>query len=215
MRIIAFGGLGVDKKVFEHFDIDVELIVIEWLIPLENEDFQNYLSRLSEVIPTDKPFVLLGVSFGGMVAVELSKSLNPELTILVSSVARRNEVPWLYRCLGKLKLTSWLPTVFLKPPMFLMNYFFGVTKKTEKQLLREIINDTDLTFLRWAIGNILNWENEEIPHNLIRIHGTRDKILPMIKEVDNYAIDGGGHFMIVSHSKRISDLINDKIADKL
>lgn len=214
MKVFAFGGLGVDKKVFENFHIDADLIVIEWLIPDKNEPFDHYISRIALLISTSEPFGLIGVSFGGIVAVELAKRLKPQFTIIISSVASREELPLVYRFVGGTNILKFIPAAWIKAPSPIMNHFFGVKKESDKAFLSSIIGNTPKTFLKWAISCIATWKNKEVPKKLYRIHGNRDKILPIVQSANNLRIEAAGHFMIVTHSRQITELINDKIIKK-
>ncbi|MEL7003936.1 MAG: alpha/beta hydrolase [Bacteroidota bacterium] len=211
MRIYAFGGLGVDEKVFEHFRIDGDLIVVKWMTPQPKESLSNYVKRLLPEIDTTEPFILLGVSFGGIVAVELSHILRPEKTIIISSITSVKELPVLYRWVGKIDIISWLPDSLLKPPPMIMNWLFGVSKKKDKALLAQIMKDTDTVFLRWASDKIMHWDNRKEPPNLIRIHGDKDHVLPMVKVAEKIILEGGGHFAIVTHTDKINIIINKLI----
>ncbi|MDR2690264.1 MAG: hypothetical protein LBB76_10975, partial [Azoarcus sp.] len=61
----------------------------------------------------------------------------------------------------------------------------------------------------WAIGQILHWENTWEPENLVRLHGTRDHILPS-RHAD-FEIADGGHFMVVNRAAEISGMLREKI----
>ena len=52
---------------------------------------------------------------------------------------------------------------------------------------------------------MLNWRNTA-ESNGIRIHGTKDKILP-IKRKMNYEISNAGHFMIVNRANEIGEIL--------
>lgn len=215
MKIFAFGGLGVDKKVFTNLNLKDELIIVEWIATAKNEGLKSYLKRISKNISTDSPFALLGVSFGGMVVVELSKMLNPDLTIIISSAAHYKELPFIYRLFGKTNLLSLIPHSLLRPPVFLMHYLFGVANKDEKALLKQIIQETDTRFLKWALGIIINWNNTQIPRRIYRIHGNKDRIIPCPKNTESEIMKGEGHFMIVTQADTISDFINKKMTNNL
>jgi pimeloyl-ACP methyl ester carboxylesterase len=47
----------------------------------------------------------------------------------------------------------------------------------------------------------------------VRIHGTRDRLLPAGQALIDYPVPGAGHFLIVSHAKLLSQLLSD-LADK-
>lgn len=56
---------------------------------------------------------------------------------------------------------------------------------------------------------IIYWSNAKTPIETIRIHGTKDKLIPLKGEA--IEIKDGGHFMIVDKAKEISKLINEQM----
>ena len=208
MKIYAISGLGADRRVFQFLTLEYDLIPLDWILPLKNEAISSYAKRLSQAIDTSEPFCILSVSFGGFVATEINKILQPELSILVSSVETKNELPLLYRLFGKLKLIPLLPKVFFQPPKQLMYWLFG-TK--QKQLLAKILDDTDLSFTKWAIGALVTWQNTAQNTNTVRIHGDADRLIPLNGSTPLYVVSSGTHFMIVDKAKEVSNCINEAI----
>lgn len=203
MKIYAIGGLGADERVFRYLNLDVPIVPLIWIDPAEGEELKAYCGRLSKQIDSSEEFGIIGVSFGGIVAVELNKILNPKITILISSVSTSRELP-ASRVLGKIGILSLIPNSIMKPPQFVFNYLFGATNR---DLLKEIISDTDRNFIRWALGAIINWESDARSANIHRIHGTHDRLIPLIGRARK--IEKGGHFMIVDKAKELSTIIND------
>lgn len=209
-KVYVFSGLGVDKRVFDGIDFassDVEFI--DWIKPLKNERINEYASRISQKI-TEKEVILIGVSFGGMMAVEVSKIVKVKKLILIASAKNRRELPKIYRILGKLRLNKMVPSMLFKWQNSVTNWFFGLKIKKDKTLLRNILKDTDSRFLRWAINEIVNWKNTMIPENCIHIHGNKDRIIPISNCKVDYVINGGGHFMTVSCSDEIERIIKEE-----
>ena len=68
-----------------------------------------------------------------------------------------------------------------------------------------MIKDTDNTFLRWAIHQIVNLKNEVHLDNVVSIHGTSDRLLPH-RDAD-FKIENGGHLMIINKASEISKVI--------
>jgi len=205
MKIYAISGLGADQRVFKFLQLDHELIPINWIIPLKNEPIQSYALRLAKSIDLEEEFALLGVSFGGLIAVELSKILNPKITILISSIETKNELNPMFRWFGNTRINKLFPVSFFNPPRWIAYYLFGTNKK---QLLNSILNDTDLNFAKWAVNELLNWKNEDSLANVVKISGSNDKILPPPKNSEIILISGGEHFMIVDRADEISEIIN-------
>jgi surfactin synthase thioesterase subunit len=78
-RIYLISGLGADRRVFKKlvFPTDFELIYLDWITPEPAESLEAYAARLALNIDTSAPFYLIGLSFGGMLATEIAKKLNP------------------------------------------------------------------------------------------------------------------------------------------
>ncbi|WP_215226689.1 alpha/beta hydrolase [Echinicola shivajiensis] len=212
MKIYGISGLGADRRVFDFLKLDYELIPVDWIEPCEKETLKGYAVRLSKIIDPTSEFVLLGVSFGGLVALEISKVLKPKLTILISSAETKNELRPIYRKFGKSGLLELLPTNVFDPPRKIAHFIFG-TKNRE--LLNSILDDTNLKFAKWAVNELINWDNQDRIPNLLRIHGTKDKLIPWCGSGKVELIDGGEHFMIVDRAEEISEIINEKLKKTL
>jgi len=206
MKLYGISGLGADKRVFQNLTIECELIPIDWIEPKKNETIEEYSIRLSRKINTAEKFGIIGVSFGGLVAIEMSKKMNPTLTILISSAETKKELRVIYRIFGKSKLVNLMPTQLFDPPKKIAHWIFGAK---DKQLLNQILDDTDLNFAKWAVKELVNWKNEEkLINPILKIGGTHDKLIPT-KDTNTKLIERGEHFMIVDRANEISEMINE------
>lgn len=202
MNLYLIGGLGADYRVFEYTEFNCNTKVLEWIEPAKKDNIQTYARKLLEQIDQSKPFSILGVSFGGVIAVELSKICKAEKVFIISSVVHDNQLPQAYLKLGS-SLLKRLPDFLCKPPVSILALLFG-TNKT--QLLAAIIHDTKPQFIRWAISELAAWKNELSSDCIIRIHGTKDRLIPLKGRA--IEIEQGGHFMIVDQAERISQIVN-------
>ena len=207
--VYLISGLGADKRVFDFLDLsEYQINHINWIFPITNESLEHYAKRLLDQITTSRP-VLIGVSFGGIVAVEISKLIETEKVILISSAKTKKDIPSIYKLAGIVGLNQIIPMSLLKSVNKLTYWFFGAKTKDERVLLKKIISETDETFLRWAIGKIMHWKNSTHSNNIITIHGSQDRILPNKKS--DHVIDGGGHLMIINRASEITHLIKKSI----
>lgn len=207
-KCYLLSGLGADGTVFQYLDFEgVEVEYMEWLSPLPKETLPAYAKRMTQKITTPHP-ILVGLSFGGMVAMEIAKQIPVKKIILISSAKERKELPWFYRFSAKLKLQKILPYTLIKRTNGFTYWLFGATSAHEKALLKEIFRKTPMTFLKWAINAILTWKNTEIYTHILHIHGDKDRILPYKNVKDTLCITGGGHSMIVNKAHEIAPLIN-------
>ncbi|GAB5466057.1 MAG: hypothetical protein Kapaf2KO_14930 [Candidatus Kapaibacteriales bacterium] len=212
MKIYGISGLGADKRVFDYLDLEHPLIPIEWIEPKTGESLKDYSHRLSKAIDLDSEFALLGVSFGGLVAIEISKQLNPKMTIIISSIKKKNDLRCIYQIVGKLGLLKLLPKSLFSPPKFIAKYVFGANNK---KLLYSILDDTDLNFAKWAVSRLLGWDNEDKIKNLLHIHGSKDKLIPLKNANKVEIIKEGEHFMVVDKAREISEKINHHLQNQI
>jgi len=208
LKVYGISGLGADKRVFDFLTLDFDFIPIDWITPEKNESIENYSKRLSHVIDTENDFGIIGVSFGGLIATEISQILKPKITILISSAHTKNELRPIFKWFGKTGLINLIPTSLFDPPRLIAKYLFGVK---DSKLLNDILDDTDLSFAKWAVEKLINWKNTTQLKNVIKINGTNDKLIPPRGNTKMELIDKGGHFMIVDRANEISDIINDKL----
>ncbi|HVY73524.1 MAG TPA: hypothetical protein VG890_01770, partial [Puia sp.] len=125
-NLYLISGLGADKRIFGKlgFPENYRIHYIEWAPFAEGESMEQYAAKLSGQIDQREPFSLIGLSFGGMLAVEISKILEPKHTVLISSVAGPFEFSWSYRLLGKLALPRIYHThIFLRPSPIVFRLF--------------------------------------------------------------------------------------------
>lgn len=214
MNTYFISGLGADKRIFSKIVLDsqIKIIHLDWIQFSKGQSLISYAEQLGKKIDTTTPFVIVGVSFGGMIATELAKILKPAKTIIISSIVFNNQFPWIYKLFGKLNLLKFIPAWLLKSSNKLtQNYYFGTKLLDDKELLRKIVEETDPKFLKWAIGSILKWKNNIRPENLIHIHGDNDKIFPLKNVNPDFVINGGSHFMVYQKAEKISELMNNLI----
>ena len=208
-HIYIFSGLGADESVFKKMDFSgLKITFIYWLIPNERESIENYATRILSQIKTEKP-TLIGLSFGGIMAVEVAKQIETEKVILIASVKTKTEIPFYFRLVGKLNIHRLLPIILFKKSNFISNWFFGVKSTFDKELLQKILKDIDTTFLSWAIDRIVGWSNQTKLKNIKHIHGTSDRIFPICFIDCEFKVNTGGHFMTLNKAKQLTEIVRE------
>ncbi len=209
--IYCISGLGADENIFANIHIDgFELRYIPWIRPHKKERIEGYAKRMSEYINEDSA-VLLGVSFGGMMGIEIAKQLSLHKLIIVSSIKSVKEMPRWMKTAGTLKLDKLVPARLHKYTEKIDNARLGVSTKEEKEMVRLYRKNADLVFIDWAISQIVNWKNSWQPDNIIHIHGEKDRIFPVKKINPNCIIKDGTHMMIHNRAREISHYIEKEL----
>ncbi len=212
--IYILSGLGTDERVFKNLVFEGHSInFIKWVEPGNNEPMSAYALKLIEQVVDEMP-ILIGLSFGGMMAVEIAKHIKTKKVILISSAKTYREIPFYFRFFGSFGVHKILPFRFLMEIDFFTNWLFGVYSKPDKLLLRLILDDIDHKFLLWSIDEILKWKNVQIPQNLVHIHGSHDKILPIRFVKYHLRISRGCHLMILNQPEDLNAILKDLLEER-
>jgi pimeloyl-ACP methyl ester carboxylesterase len=213
MKVYFISGLAADSRVFKHIQLPVhcEAVFLEWITPLKNESLQNYSLRLAEKIDSSESFAVIGLSMGGMLAAEIGKQLNPVITILISSVPSSAHLPFYFRTAAALRLHKIVPISLIKRAAVMKRLFTAETAD-DKMTLKQIIKESDVNFIRWAMDAILKWKNQELPFSYIHIHGTKDEVLPIRFTKPTHVIQKAGHLMVMNRAGEINTILREVLS---
>jgi pimeloyl-ACP methyl ester carboxylesterase len=210
VKAYFISGLGADKRAFYKIQLPVnyEAVHLDWIKPLPNEPFTDYAKRFSELIKRGEDFILIGLSFGGMLACEIAKLIPPQKLIIISSVSCYNELPWYFKIGGRLGLHRIISPAVYKQAT-LLNRFMGAGDREMKSIVYSYVNNIDPVFIRWSLNIIVNWSHVDRPPNLIHIHGTNDHLLPCKYVKANYVVEKGGHLMVMNKAEEINKILGE------
>lgn len=209
--VYCISGLGTDEKIFSNLQCEgYELRHIPWLRPHKNETIEAYAMRMAKHIHHQSP-ILLGVSFGGMIGIEIARHLPVKKLILVSSIKSKTELPRWMKMAGKLKLNMLLPLRNFNFTEKIDNRRLGVSNEEERLMANAYRKSADSVYVEWAIHQVLNWSNDWEPAHIARIHGDKDKIFPIRKITNAHIIEGGTHMMIYNRAAEISKYIKEEL----
>jgi len=212
--IYCISGLGADQRIFSHLKVPgVRLLHLPWLIPHIDESIEAYALRMKADINGDNP-VLMGVSFGGMMAVEIAKYYTTATVILISSIGGHQSLPWWMSTCGRLGLNRLMSARLVKGMRRLENYYLGVETAEDAQLADEFRRKADPGYLYWAVDRIVNWKNEWLPGLFYHMHGSRDRMFPLRRVKATHIVLGGGHFMVNNRAEEINAIL-EKIINSL
>jgi len=215
--IYLIPGVGADFRIFKNlqFPENCEIVHIKWVASKPDESIQAYAKRLLPQIKKDTIPVLIGMSFGGIIAIELSKLVKPAKTILISSIRNKTEQPLKFSILRRLPFHRFIPGSVVAKVNFWWSWALGDLTRKDKKMITEMIEDINIPFNEWAAHQAITWQNEHEPENLVQIHGTKDTIFPHIYVSKNAnIIKGGTHWMVVNRAKEISNIIRKELAEQ-
>lgn len=206
-------GLGADERVFGNLLplLRGEAHVLAWLAPQPAETLPHYAARVAAAIPAGQPCFVVGVSFGGVVALEICRLRPLARAVLVSSVPNAAALPLLLRIVRATGIYRLVPPQLLRRLPRAGQWYFSIRNGPNYQLFKQILRDTAPAYARWAIARLLCWDSTGIGP-AIRITGAHDRVLPPGSAPVDYLIPAAGHFMIVSHARQIGEILNQLAA---
>lgn len=212
-KVFLLSGLGADKRAFNALDLNFtdRIHHIEWLIPIKKESFEHYAKRLIDEYNISNTDTLIGLSFGGLMSVEIQRILNNEKVILISSATCIKELHPFMRITGWLGLDRIIPKKKLNQPNPFLHKGFDIKSEENKLLLNSIIEGSNVDFVHWALSQMSRWNVKRRGSRITKIHGDCDRMIPINNNRNDYTITGGGHFMVVDRSGEVSKLLNNLV----
>lgn len=213
----AVSGLGATGDIFQKLTLtpSIELRPVDWLPHNAEETIAEYARRLLPYIDTSAPFIIAGFSFGAVVAVELAKLTRPLLTVIVSGVTCRSEIPFYLKYARAFHVYRLAPYI-VKFPAPLLRFGIAIAFSTRDpaalDLLVHMVQSTDPPFYHWGLEAMMDWDNAAPPDNLLHIHGSRDRLLPLRYVDADVVIKGGGHFIVYTHGDEIGRIIGAELS---
>ncbi|HET7291455.1 MAG TPA: alpha/beta hydrolase [Vicinamibacteria bacterium] len=212
-RLVLLPGLGADARLFDALTRSVpSLEVPRWVTPLEHESLASFGRRMASSLGAGEDLCVGGVSFGGMVAIEMARHLPVRGVLLIGSCSSPDELPTYARFLERaLRI---VPSRVYKAPAKLRPLFgrkFGCNTPQQEDLLFEMLLDTPVSFLKWGCRAILEWKPDAPPAAPVwRIHGASDRLIPASRVRADRLVEGAGHLVSLTHPDEVAGFIRER-----
>lgn len=217
-QLVFLPGFGADERLF---DLQMPAFegawVARWLKAVPGETMGDYAGRLSQVIGErfgDRPVVLVGVSMGGMVSLEVAKhgGFNLQRVVLVSSCTGPAALDvgqcWFAKLTSRLP-ERWIARMRRRLPRSFYDKL-GPLSPDQAALTRQMFMDTPTDFLKWGCGAMANWRGVE-PSTLsvpvVHVHGDRDVLIRWSRVKPDAWIRGAGHAANLTHPEQVNAFI--------
>jgi pimeloyl-ACP methyl ester carboxylesterase len=211
--LLMFAGMRPSEHIFAAQQAAFPgLRVVPWIPPQRRESLGAYARRLAERLADEKPTYLGGISFGGIIALEVAALLPVRACFLISSVASPCEMPpwmraarwcvpagrdWLLRSAGHIA----------KP--------WPRSKRSAATARVSKFAGEGGAWYRWATAAVLRWKpNPAIATLKIhRIHGQFDRTFPSRYVGQATMVPSGGHVLPVTHPELITSFLSEGMAE--
>lgn len=207
-KVFLIAGLGADTRVYNNIDLDEdEVISVDWIEPYKTDTLKTYAQKLIfqyNIIPNS---IVIGNSLGGMIAIEIAKLIPLKKVILVSSIKTIDEAPWYFSFFRNLPVYKLIPGKVFTSMGFLIRFVFGKMNDADNWLFNDMLKNSSPTFVKWAMGATLHWDNKTIPPDTYIITGDKDHVFDYRRIKDAIIIKGGTHIMIFNKTKEINKIL--------
>ena len=183
-KIFFISGLGANKLAFSKIeDLPYEKVCVPWIKMHPDDTITSYSSRMIKANNITQEDILVGLSFGGLIAQEMCKQLNKDEVILISSFQKKEHLRPLFRKSLDLNLNALIPS--FKVPLVdnIVGIFLNSGTKESKAVLSKMIEETDHELLKLSIKMIQQVKPDQ--YNIPRTYniiGDSDRILQLWRE---------------------------------
>jgi pimeloyl-ACP methyl ester carboxylesterase len=211
--IYIFPGQGSDKRLFDSltFDAQYTLKFIDYGMPEKGLTLKQFAQALVNQIDTTQKFILLGVSFGGMICCELNEILNPEKVIIISSAKNCRELPFRYRFQKSVPIYKIFPATVLAAGARLLQPIVEPDRNKQKATFKSMLGAKKPQYVKRTITMIMSWDRVLNSKPIVHIHGTNDHTLPFKNIRPTYTVSSGSHMMTLTRAKEINVLLNQEL----
>lgn len=207
--VYLFPGQGADDRLFKNLELPpgYDTVHISYPVPDKREDMASFASRFICEIDQSSPYILMGVSLGGMICTELSDTIEPLRTIIISSAKTREELPGRYTVNRHLRLNRIIPKRLTKGGARMLQGIVEPDRKHDPETFKDMLKIKDPLYLKRTVDMIVNWERESYSEKIVHIHGDKDHTIP-VKHVNyNYLVEEGSHMMVLTRADEINQII--------
>jgi len=224
--VFAIPGLGFTGEVFDRLDLAPSSIErVPWIETAAfDEPLHVYAARLAALLRAgdlgvrirsgDRP-VLLGHSFGGMLAQDLAGYVDAARIVLISSVVSPQENPWRFRVVASAGLHRLASAELFARTVRLWGARFGFREPEDLTLFRRMVRSQSDATLRWSIRELSRWRGPQrraVDALTLRVHGTRDRTFPRWDRSSEghgclRLLEGADHMMLWNRSQEVSEVI--------
>jgi len=225
-RLILFPGLGADARLFfrQQAHFGERLVTPALLRPREGEDLPAYAARWAPLLEGQgvlaPPFVLGGMSFGGQVALEMTRAakVKPAAVVLIASSRTSDSIPPRFRqqqAWGR-RLPHALVRFGLRRLAGLFNLREGLDPEARRMLAR-MAAEADIGMLRWGAQAASAWRFTEADARALgapiyQIHGAADWVIPPHPGHPDRLLAGARHLITFTHPGEVNRYLEEAMA---
>lgn len=210
LPLVFLPGLNGDARVLAPQQAAFpNLAVATWPPPKKRETLKEYARRLAPAINPGRPCLIGGVSFGGIVALEIAQHVPTLGCVLIATcrdVAGLPNTLRLLRPIGAVAPGNALAQVASWGEHSVIETMPGLLPRFAK------LRPEDREFRRWALQALLTWQPPSLGScPLYQIHGEQDATFPAACSGADTIVANAGHLLTLTHAEIVNDYLRSVI----
>jgi hypothetical protein len=209
--IYLFPGQGSDERLFDSltFKPHSDIVDIKYPIPAKGTSLSEYAKIISHQIDTARQYIFIGVSLGGMIISELNDFLTPQEAIIISSAKSRVELPFRYRFQKIIPIYKIVPPKLMLAGAKLLQPLVEPDRNTNKATFKSMLSSKNPLYMKRTVEMIIKWDRQIEQHNMVHIHGTKDRTIPIRNVNPTHIIVEGSHMMTLTMPSPINKILSE------
>ena len=179
---------------------------------LPDESLYDYAKRMIDKYGIEQADIVVGLSFGGLVAQQIGEIIKLDFIILISSFRTKDDLKIHFSSGLKMKLHKLMPEMKSELIGSMVATYLNSGSKISVPVLKEMVMSTDMKLMKWSLEKIYEQDVLLAPDILkYSIIGDKDKVVkPWIIET-TYIVEDGSHFMVFDKAKEVTKIISSII----
>ncbi len=207
-RVYLLPGQGSDQRIFNKLNLEgFDTIHLRYLIPEKNETMTQFAARMLEQVDTTGSYSFVGVSLGGMIAVEMAKISHPAHVIIISSAKNQYELPVKYRIMRTVPIHKLFNGRTIRVLGLVFQPIVEPDSMRERPTFKAMMKAKDALLLERGIDMIIHWQHTTEDQRVIHLHGTRDHTIPFRRVKNAVVVKKGSHMMTLTRGEEIGKMI--------
>ena len=204
MKVYLLPGIATDHHLFDRLDLGgLDVVKLDWPRFRRGTTLEEIAKDMAQQVDRDEPHILVGVSMGGMVAQELALITNPAKVILISTWTGPQEWPRFVRFGAAIGVQRVITATAMKAGWPVKRFLTGQDGRTA-QVLRDMALREGPEQIRRGLTAIFRWRGSRWKGPIVRIHGDKDRLMPIQQIKPDHVVRGGAHAMVYCHANAVS-----------
>jgi pimeloyl-ACP methyl ester carboxylesterase len=210
LPLVLVPGLNGDHRVFSQQSLAFpDALIVAWIAPRADEGLQQYAARLARSLDLSGPCVVAGVSFGGIVALEMARYLDARMCILIASSRDPQGLPYILRLLRPVAARVPLPLV---TGSVIAGWATACAALPDVRRRIRRLSPEQKTFQRWALRALLTWHpTTPAACSILQVHGDRDNRFPDGASRAERVVHGAGHLVTLTHGDEVNQILQGAV----